>query len=553
MILTKSIEIQSNPGKYNYVTNRLLEKKKKYYLADNDENIDQLKQKQLEELTGVLINLKSEYDTVVRETQIVQEESEKMKKKTKILEDKERKIKAVQIEMEDNNHHILSHIEIKKVKKDEEAYKKETLLHLLEKLKEEVVHLKKDVATYEIVNDKLHKTYEKHRIEENVIKQHIDQVHSRISTQRFKNGVAKNENDLQLQYYHNILNQRWNFIKSTDERKEQQKKIAEYAKNSTQDEQEVKARKTLFFLYLYNKFLHKSMEKELRENELLEETFQQIRDITGSTNLKIMVDKIIRKDKNYNVAVAKVSEKETRKEVLSNEIKKLEVEYLELKNNSNSYLTLALTDDNQKDLNYVFKMEEEEKELVRQEQELLEELKVWQEKHKDVKLVYEKVVDNIKSLLVNEKKVEENIFNQSISDKNLNESKVLDSFSMAPEEETLKMYADVLENLKKRVDNLILNQSHEQFKDIMREKGYEPNIAKPKPRNKNDEMLMKELKNRDEIIYEKDREEDEINILRAREEIIRDYHRAKVTFKFYFRKEKDLKIRMLETQRSRIF
>jgi hypothetical protein len=269
---------------------------------------------------------------VIRETHLVHEESEKMKKKTKILEDMDKKIKKGQLELEDTNQNIVSIIEIKKVKKEEEAYTKETLLHLLEKLKEEVVHLKKDVATYEIVNEKLHKHWEKEKIEENNIKQQIDQVHSKILNQRFKNGLSKNENDLKLQYYHNIINQRWNFIKSTDERKEQQKKIAEYAKNSTQDEQEVKARKTLFFLYLYNKFLHKSMEKELKENELLEETFQQIRDITGSTNLKIMVDKIVKKDRNYNTAVAKVAEKETKKEVLQNEIRRLQIEYQELKN-----------------------------------------------------------------------------------------------------------------------------------------------------------------------------------------------------------------------------
>jgi hypothetical protein len=260
-----------------------------------------------------------------------------MKKKTKILEDKDKKIKRGQIELEDTNQNIVSIIEIKKVKKDEEAYTKETLLHLLEKLKEEVVHLKKDVATYEIVNEKLHKNWEKEKIEENIIKQQIDQVHSKIYHQKGKNVMSKNENDLKLQYYHNIINQRWNFIKSTDERKEQQKKIAEYAKNSTQDEQEVKARKTLFFLYLYNKFLHKSMEKELKDNELLEETFQQIRDITGSTNLKVMVDKIIKKDKNYNIAVAKVAEKETKKEVLQNEIRRLQTEHQELKNNGKVY------------------------------------------------------------------------------------------------------------------------------------------------------------------------------------------------------------------------
>ena len=41
------------------------------------------------------------------------------------------------------------------------------------------------------------------------------------------------------QYYNAVIDNRWNFIKSSDERKEKQKKIAQEAKNDTQDKQEV--------------------------------------------------------------------------------------------------------------------------------------------------------------------------------------------------------------------------------------------------------------------------------------------------------------------------
>jgi hypothetical protein len=142
----------------------------------------------------------------------------------------------------------------------------------------------------------------------------------------------------------------------------------------------------------------------------------------------------------------------------------------------------------------------------------------------------------------NEKKVDEtNInLNQSISDKNLNDSK---DVSMAfSDEDAIRMYQDLLEGLKKRVDNLILNQTHDQFKDIMREKGYEPQVNKPKlKRNRSDEKLFRDLNAKDEIIYDYNKEEDEINILKAREEIVRDYNRAKEKEKFKTHEPREVK------------
>jgi hypothetical protein len=254
--------------------------KKKFYLSSNDENFEQLKEKQIKDLNQVIIDLKSEYDNIIKETNQVKEESDNLIKKTKMLEDKEKKLKMKIIDLEEFNTNLSSLLEMKKIKKEEETYARHTLLHIMENLREEVITTKKDVSVYTQVNEKLHKELEKLKIQENNIKQRIDHICSNVNNQKLRNSFNKNEYDLQLHYYHNIISQRWNFIKSSDERKEQQKKIAEIAKNSTQDEQEVKCRKTLFFCYLYNKYLHKAMEKEIIDNEKVEETFQLIRDIT---------------------------------------------------------------------------------------------------------------------------------------------------------------------------------------------------------------------------------------------------------------------------------
>jgi hypothetical protein len=55
------------------------------------------------------------------------------------------------------------------------------------------------------------------------------------------------------------------------------------------------------------------------------------------------VDKILHKDKRYNVFVSKVGEKQTKIDILKNDIKVLEEDYQRLKNDGN---TLILSKNN---------------------------------------------------------------------------------------------------------------------------------------------------------------------------------------------------------------
>ena len=50
-----------------------------------------------------------------------------------------------------------------------------------------------------------------------------------------------------------------------------------------------------------------------------------------------MVEKILNKDKNYNLSVAKVSEKEIKIDVLKDDISKLEEEYKNTQKDCNIY------------------------------------------------------------------------------------------------------------------------------------------------------------------------------------------------------------------------
>ena len=226
----------------------------------------------------------------------------------------------------------------KRKKKQEEQYQKKTLQKQIESYKTDILLIQKDIYTEENEAKKLDKQYQKERFIENDIKERKNQVYSKISDQNKKNKFDKNEQNLQLQYYQTIIDQKYAFIQSADERKERQAKIAQEAKNDSQDKQEVEKRHQLELTILYNQYLREKMAEQLEDNEKLEETFTKIRDICGTQDLKEIVDRILTKDKRYNYCAALVAQKEEEKAQLKEEISRLQKEFIELKTESKLFI-----------------------------------------------------------------------------------------------------------------------------------------------------------------------------------------------------------------------
>lgn len=228
----------------------------------------------------MLITLKAEFDALIRETTIKKKETDKLGKQIEMLEKMDKKTKNKYMEKEESNSNLQGLIEIKKTKKEDETFQRTTLSHQMEKMKDEIFNIKKEINLCETDTHKLNKLYDKERIKENIIKDKINQLNSKLNAIKMKNVQDKLENNLVLNYYNNVIDQKWSFIHSADERKEKQLRIAQEAKNDTQDKQEVEKRKVLSLCMLFNKYLRKKMEKELKDNTKLEETFQTIKDIT---------------------------------------------------------------------------------------------------------------------------------------------------------------------------------------------------------------------------------------------------------------------------------
>ena len=73
------------------------------------------------------------------------------------------------------------------------------------------------------------------------------------------------------------------------------------------------------------------MQKEFKRCEILEHIYQVIKRITAKTNLKDIEYSILNRNKTYNFAIEKVSNKEVIIGELTQNIKQLKEEYADLK------------------------------------------------------------------------------------------------------------------------------------------------------------------------------------------------------------------------------
>ena len=408
--------------------NEFAQPKKRYYLASCDENIGMLKKEQEQGLTDILIALKKEYDNIKMESQKVANETIMLEKKIIMIQQMDAKTEKKNVESKFQNENIKKAIEFTRERLKEEEYKKKTLTALLSKIKKDIniseLSLQKSYDKQNILNQKL----QRQKLLENEIKAKGNQINSQITSQIEKNKRDQNEYNLQVQYYNTIIDQKMDFIRAAEERKERQLKIAQDAKKTSGDKDEKEKREKLQLLYLINKYLQKKMEKELEKNKEIEDAFSKIRLICGTNNLKVMIDKILYKDKKYNYTIKQINEQEKKKKILSKEIDELQEKFNKLKNE----IVVDIDTINKKDIHIIkskdFDSSLQNELLINEEIELNDKYNLNKEINNLVNLRYDQVINSLRKLSLeqsNKKNISVNsssMNNQSKARKSIDEN-----------------------------------------------------------------------------------------------------------------------------------
>ena len=82
-------------------------------------------------------------------------------------------------------------------------------------------------------------------------------------------------------------------LEKRKDRIDRQAKIAEDAKNDSKDTNEIKKRCNFMVQKLWSQFLKRKMEKEMEKYKAIEEAFQKIKQATGNTDVRDMVNKFL--------------------------------------------------------------------------------------------------------------------------------------------------------------------------------------------------------------------------------------------------------------------
>ena len=419
----------------------LTEGKKHYLLASSEESLQALKENQNAELTKVLISLKSEHDAITLESDKIQRQIDEYDKKIKMIQLAEEASKAEEEQQKKQLEFMNEGISAKKERKDEEEYNKKSLLKQREKINKDLLILQKEIIKYENESQVLDKKLERAGLDQNLIKEKKNQVFSQIESQRQKNNTSLNENDLKIKQYKKMIELKSAFLRFSDERKEIQNQIAQKAKNDALDKQEVEKRKTLKLLMLYNQYLRTLMDEELKQNEDLENIFQEIRDIVGTKNLDEIVDFIMNRNKRYNYACQEIEDCEKMNKKLKKEIKWLKENLVILKID----LLVQEKDENQKELEIeLANDQEEEMKIIEKEKEKNRELLELGKKYNEVEKAYQLVFHNIATIVENEK---QNPLNVQIEDEG---ERTQNNFGLTNDE--LKNYDDVEVKREERSD-----------------------------------------------------------------------------------------------------
>ena len=376
----------------------LTEMKKRYLLASSKESLQALIDNQNAELTNVLISLKSEHDQIKLESDNIQRQIDEYDKQIKMIQNAEEASKANQEKQKKDIQFMNEGINAKKDRKSEEEYNKKSLLKQRDKINKDLFILQKEIIKYENESQVLDKKLERAGLDQNLIKEKKNQVHSKIENQKKKNDINLNENELKIKQYKKVIELRSAFLKFSDERKEIQNQIAQKAKNDALDKQEVEKRKTLKLLMLYNQYLRTLMNEELQQNEELEYIFQEIRDIVGTKNLDEIVDFIMNRNKRYNYTCQEIEDCEKMNKKLKREIKFLKENLVVLKNN------LLVKEKDQKELEIeLTNNPEDEMKIIEKEKEKNRNLLELGKKYNEVEKAYQLVIQNITSLVETEK------------------------------------------------------------------------------------------------------------------------------------------------------
>ena len=165
----------------------MLDNRKHYYLASNKDSVQTLLEKQKEDLTIFLTSLKFEYNNLIRERNIIIQNTNDLDLKMNTIKLSDKKSNRVLNKVRSQNDILKDSITNMNQNIYELQFEQKTLKNILKRVKNDITVIEKQCNMYNDQGTLLDKEITKHKMESNNILLNKNNVYGKILDQKTKN------------------------------------------------------------------------------------------------------------------------------------------------------------------------------------------------------------------------------------------------------------------------------------------------------------------------------------------------------------------------------
>ena len=302
-------------------------------------------QNELEEIREVsfqLAQIKKKHDEAKKLGNLKQEELNQIRKEIDQLYVQE-------IQSEGPTQEILSkkdmlksaNVDMLEQKIPQELFTQHSYEHMLARMKKDFIAAKIQSSEYHNSLKNKQQILELEQQKQRKIKE--ERLQSKAIFEGLMRNIEKEQKDRQERIHElqKCIRNKEESVQKRIERQKRNQEIAEAAANENKDSSELKMRENLFIQKLWNSFMRKKMEKEMRESAQIDEAFKSIKTATGVTDVQEMVKKFLTREQTYSHLLVNVSESERKTDKLKKDNDELRARLHDLKIDSESHTAEA--------------------------------------------------------------------------------------------------------------------------------------------------------------------------------------------------------------------
>lgn len=313
-VLQKKFKIDD--GKSKYIEQSTLLEPSNFMTHKQD-------QEEMKEVSFSLAELKKKHDVVKKQVNEKEKNLELVRKEIQQLDYQEGNAESVVYELSTRKQQIENAIKVTKKKTDEERMNSKVYAHMIERIKRDLIameikkkELENSLRTKEIMHEEQKEHFRKAKEAKLQSKTIFDSLIVNV-------GNEQKERKQRIVMLTKSIDNKQENVKRRADRIQRQREIAEAAANENKDADEKKMRENFMLNKLWNAYIRKKMEKEMKESAHIDDAFKKIKTATGVTDVQELVHKFLTREQTYSELLVAVADSENRIDKLRKENEEL--------------------------------------------------------------------------------------------------------------------------------------------------------------------------------------------------------------------------------------